>query len=46
MAKIHIIEVNINKSNKAFAHMHPNPIDYDEQLTYYNKDFYNNHQTS
>jgi len=46
MAKIHIIEVNINKSNKAFAHMRLNPIDYDEQLTYYNKDFCNNHQTS
>ena len=46
MAKIHIIEVNINQPNKAFVNMHLNPIDYDEQLTYYNKDFCNNHQTS
>ena len=43
MAKIHIIELNINK---AFAHTRLNPIDYDEQLIYYKKDFCNNHQTS
>jgi len=37
---------HITQSNKAFAQMRLNPIDYDEQLIYYKKDFCNNHQTS
>ena len=37
---------HLTQSNKAFAHTRLNPIDYGEQLTYYNKDFCNNHQTS
>ena len=30
MAKIHIIEVNINQPNKAFVNMRLKPIDYGE----------------